>query len=179
MSEEGSSVGLEIGDKVMIMGGVLDRTIGVLYGFRPDRILILPTGVTDSVKRIPLTEDQVPEEEMGIEEIKIIRKVIRPGFVSLVDMKAGYMAETFGPNSTPTGTFMVESVNEEEDSAVFKTGTGELMPLTFGFMGIPEGVPFEVIRIRDPPVVDPNDDEEREEEVRDGCKGLTERVKEF
>jgi len=162
MSEEGSSVGLEIGDKVMIMGGVLDRTIGVLYGFRSDRILILPTGVTDSVKRIPLTEDQVPEEEMGIEEIKIIRKVIRPGFVSLVDMKAGYMAETFGPNSTPTGTFMVESVNEEEDSAVFKTGTGELMPLTFGFMGIPEGVPFEVIRIRDPPVVDPNDDEERE-----------------
>jgi len=153
MSEEGSSVGLEIGDKVMIMGGVLDRTIGVLYGFRPDRILILPTGVTDSVKRIPLTEDQVPEEEMGIEEIKLVRKVIRPGFVSLVDMKAGYMAETFGPDSKPTGTFMVESVNEEEDSAVFKTETGELMPLSFNFMGIPEGVPFEVIRIRDPPAV--------------------------
>jgi hypothetical protein len=162
MSEEGSSIGIELGDKVMIMGGILDRTIGVLYGFRPDRIIIQPVGVTDSIKRIPLTEDQVPEEELGIQEIKIIRKVVRPGFVSMVDMKAGYMAETFGPNSVPTGTFLVESVNYDDDSAVFKTETGELMPLDFHFMGIPEGVPFEVIRMRESPAVDPNQDEEDE-----------------
>jgi hypothetical protein len=172
MSEEGSSAGLELGDKVMIMGGILDRTVGVLYGFRSDRILIQPTGVTDSVKRIPLTEDQAPQEDLGIQEIKIIRKVVRPGFVSLVDMKAGYLAETFGPDSTPTGVFTVESVNEEEDSAVFKTETGEEIPITFGFMGIPEGMPFEVIRIREPPVVEANKNEQQEQsEEQEGQEG--------
>jgi len=152
MSEDSSlSVGLEIGDKVMILGGVLDKTIAYIYGFRPDRILIQPIGVTDSIKRIPLTADQIPDEQLGIQEIKIIRKVLRPGFVNLVDMKAGYIAETFGPDSVSTGTFTIESFNEEEDTAIFKTQTGETVPLTFGFMGIPEGFPFEVIRVREPP----------------------------
>ena len=163
MSEEGSSAGLELGDKIMIMGGVLDRTVGVLYGFRSDRILIQPTGVTDSVKRIPLTSDQVPEEELGIQEIKIIRKVIRPGFVCLVDMKAGYIAETFGPNSIPTGIFTIESVNEEDDSAVFKTENGEMLPVEFGFTGIPDGMPFEVIRVREPPPVEGQEGQEGQE----------------
>jgi len=54
MSEEESSPGIHIGDRVLITGGNLDGTRGKLYGMYPDHLAILPDGVTDRIIKIPL-----------------------------------------------------------------------------------------------------------------------------
>jgi len=143
-------VGLEIGDTVLVVGGQLNGTVGKLYGFSTDRINILPRGATDRVIKIPMING-APDPDLELQSISILKKAARPGFVSLIDLRAGQNVETFGDESAPTGVFKVISVNEEADSAVFEDETGGQEELEFNFTGINPELPYRVIRTREAP----------------------------
>ena len=150
MPGEQEEVGIEIGDKVLLLGGRHNKTVGVLYGIQKDRFTIQPLGVTSSVLHIPLVDNE-PDPELGIQEIQILKKAVKPGFIFLTDMHPGQLAETFTGEGQPAGTFKVESVDEINDSAVFLTEAGDRFEIVFGFTGIPRDLPYEVIRTREPP----------------------------
>jgi hypothetical protein len=149
---EEERVGLEIGDTVVVLGGQLNKTVGKIYGFSADRLLILPKGVTDRVVRIPLV-DGGPDPEMGVDNIVILKKAASPGFVAMIDMRAGQYVETFSSDSKPTGIYKVISVNEFDDSAVIEDEGGGQSELLFAFAGISTELPFEVIRTREAPAL--------------------------
>ena len=141
-------IGLEVGDTVLVLGGRLNKTIGKLYGFSMDRMAILPKGATDRIIKIPLV-DGLPDPDYEIESILILKKAVRPGFVTLIDLRAGQDVETFGADSEPSGVFKVTKVDEEKDSAVFEDKSGTQEEIVFGYSGIPRDLPFEVIRTRE------------------------------
>jgi len=157
---------LELGDYIVILGGSLNKTKGKIYQFSADRFAIQPVGATDRLIRIPLI-DGMPDPDLGIVEIKLLKKAAAPGFVHLVDLRAGQMVETFsesgqGPERGPN--FKVVSVNEDADSAVFEDEAGGQIDIVFGFTGIPRDLGYEVIRTREPTPVAQMAEVETEEE---------------
>jgi hypothetical protein len=86
--------GLELGDYIVILGGRLNKTKGKIYQFSEDRFSILPAGATDRLIHIPL-EDGLPDEELGIIDIQLVKKAAVPGFIHLVYLRAGQTVETF------------------------------------------------------------------------------------
>jgi len=166
--------GLELGDYIVILGGPLNKTKGKLYEFSEDRFSILPAGATDRVIHIPLV-DGLPDPELGIVEVKLLKKAAVPGFVHMVDLRAGQTVETFlrTESSIPTvgPVFKVISVNEEADSAVFEDDSGEQTDVVFGFTGIPRDLGYEVIRTREEPPVPQEASEAGENEASEDSEG--------
>ena len=154
--------GLELGDYIVIVGGSLNKTTGKLYSYSDDRFAILPSGATDRLIKIPLV-DGMPDPELGITDIKILKKAPVPGFIHLVDLRAGQMVETFleGPERGPY--FKVISVNEEDDSAIFQDEAGDQTEIVFGYTGIPRELGYEVIRTREIDEKPPVPEEEAQE----------------
>ena len=150
---EVQDVDLELGDTVYLRGGRLDKTQGILYGFSEDRFSVMPTGASDRVINVSLV-DGTPDPDLGLEEVIILKKAAKPGFIPLLDLRAGQRVETFSSGGVPSTRYSVKEVNEARDSAIFADETGEEEELVFGFKGIPRGLPFEVMRARDatPPV---------------------------
>ena len=142
--------GLELGDYIVILGGSLNKTKGKIYQFNQDRFSLLPAGTTDRLVHIPLV-DGLPDEDLGIMEIKLLKKAAVPGFIHLVDLRAGQTIETFLEGPTAGPIFKVVSVNEEADSAVFESEAGDQTDVVFGFTGIPRDLGYEVIRTREEP----------------------------
>jgi hypothetical protein len=143
-------VGLAIGDTAKIIGGRLDETVGHLYGFYPDRIALLPLGVTDRLIEISLV-GRKPDPELGIKEIKILKKAAKPGLIPLIDIQAGQFAETFTADGEPGPTFSVKEVDEGKRRIVLEDDAGEDVEVSLT-TGIPLELPFRVLRTRDPPV---------------------------
>lgn len=146
------SPGLEIGDLIVLLGGRLNKTVGKIYGFSPDRFTIQPRGLTDRVLHIPII-DGLPDPDLEIEEIKLLKKAVLPGFVNLIDLRAGQFVETFGREQEETGAFKVVTVDPENDTAVFLDDAGIETQLDFQFTGIPRDLPYEVIRTRESPAL--------------------------
>ena len=142
--------GLDLGDYIVILGGSLNKTKGKLYQFSEDRFSILPAGTTDRLIHIPLI-DGLPDPELGISDIKVLKKPAVPGFIHMVDLRAGQTIETFLEGPTAGPIFKVISVNEEADSAVFESEAGDQTDVVFGFTGIPRDLGYEVIRSREEP----------------------------
>ena len=176
---DGEDDGLELGDYIVILGGSLNKTKGKIYQFSSDRFAIQPVGATDRLIKIPLV-DGLPDPDLGIVEIKLLKKAAAPGFVQLVDLRAGQMVETFsdagqGPERGPI--FKVVSVDEEADSAVFQDEAGGEMTIVFGFTGIPRDLGYEVIRTREAPPVVVQGGTEGEGETEGGSEGSAEKPK--
>jgi hypothetical protein len=144
-------VGMELGDSVLILGGRLNKTVGKLYGLSEDRFTIQRIGESNTVTHIPLI-DGAPDPSYGIQEIKILKKVTKPGFVNLVDMRAGQYVEAFNASGEPAGVFQVIRVDEENDTCILLDENNEEIPIDFSFSGIPRDLEFEVIRTRESPV---------------------------
>ena len=148
--------GLELGDYIVILGGSLNKSKGKIYQFSEDRFSLLPAGTTDRLIHIPLV-DGLPDPDLGIIEIKLLKKAAVPGFVHLVDLRAGQTVETFLEGPTAGPIFKVISVNEEADSAVFESEAGDQTELIFGYTGIPRDLGYEVIRTREEPPEAPSE----------------------
>ena len=146
--------GLEIGDKVLVLGGSLNKTRGHLYGFDEDRLILLVSGSSDRVLKIPLV-DGLPDPELGIQAIKVLRKAPVPGFVAMLDLKVGDFVETFAAEGEAAGTFEITEVNPEIDSATFKDEAGSETVVAFGFQQVPRDLGVEVVRVREPPAALP------------------------
>lgn len=141
---------LTIGDRIVILGGSLNKTRGRLYGFGVDRMALLVDGSSDRILKIPFV-DGIPNPEFGIQAIKPLQKAAVPGFVAMLDLRVGLDVEAFGPEGVPAGVFKVSAVNPEEDSAVFTDKAGEETLVQFGFQEIPRDLGFEVIRAKEAP----------------------------
>jgi len=150
MSEEDSSPGIRIGDRLLLTGGQLDGTQGRLYGLYQDYLAILPDGVTDRVIKITLV-DGSPDPDLGLEELTILEEATRPGFVALSGMRAGDTIQSFGPDAVPQGLFTVKTLDSDEDSVLLLTETGEEVPIVFNFTGIPRELGIDVLRARETP----------------------------
>ena len=145
------SAGLFLGDTFVIIGGRLNKTKGKLYEITEDRFSLLPSGTTDRLVKIPII-DGMPDPELGISEIKLLRKSPSPSFIHLIDLRAGQTVETFLEGSAVGPVFTVISVNEENDSAVFEDEAGAQTEIVFGFSGIPRELGYEVMRTKESPV---------------------------
>jgi hypothetical protein len=174
--ETSEEPGIELGDTIIILGGSLNKTKGKLYEFTDERFSILPIGATDRIIKIPLV-DGAPDPELGITEIKILKKTPQPGFVHLVDLRAGQMVETFleGPVQGPK--FKVISVNEDDDSAVFQDDAGAEIKVEFGYRGIPRELGYEVMRTLESPAEEQGQVEEEGPEAVEP-KSLSEQLDE-
>jgi hypothetical protein len=169
--------GIELGDTIVILGGSLNKTRGKLYEFSEDRFSILPIGATDRIIKIALIDGE-PDPELGISEIKILKKSPQPGFVHMVDLRAGQTVETFleGPEAGPI--FKVVSVNEDDDSAVFQDEAGAEINIEFGFRGIPRELGYEVIRTQESPAAEAPSSDRAAEAESAAPKSLSLRVSE-
>jgi len=169
MEDIPEEAGLEIGDLIVILGGQLNKTVGKVYGFSEDQFTIQPRGLTDRVLHIPVI-DGLPDEELGIQEIKILKKAAEAGFVHLVDLRAGQYVETFDDTLEGRGVFKVISVDPVADSAIFADDAGIETVIEFGFTGIPRDLPYKVIRTREPPAPSApvTSEEEEQEQEEDG-----------
>jgi hypothetical protein len=176
VQQEEEIPGIELGDTIVILGGTLNKTRGKLYEFSEDRFSVLPSGATDRIIKIPLIDGE-PDPELGISEIKILKKSPQPGFIHMVDLRAGQTVETFldGPEAGPI--FKVVSVNEDDDSAIFQDEAGAEINIEFGFRGIPRELGYEVIRTLESPAAEAPPSESREAEGA-GPKSLSLRVSE-
>ena len=151
--ETSEDPGIELGDTIVILGGSLNKTRGKLYEFTDERFSILPIGATDRIIKITLV-DGAPDPELGITEIKILKKTPQPGFVHLVDLRAGQTVETFLEGPTQGPKFKVLSVNEDDDSAVFQDEAGAEIKVEFGYRGIPRELGYEVMRTLESPAAE-------------------------
>jgi hypothetical protein len=145
---------LGLGDFIVIIGGSLNKTRGKIYEFTEQRLSILPLGATDRLIKIDLI-DGLPDPDLGISEILLVKRSPKEGFISLIDLRAGQTIETFregpfgslGPQAGPV--LKVVSVNEDNDSAVFQDETGGEVEINFDFSGIPRELGYEVMRTRE------------------------------
>ena len=151
--EEAEDEGMDydVGDEVVVLGGQLNKTVGKLYGYFPDRFIIQPRGATDRVIRIDIIDGEL-DPDLGIDDLPIIKKTARRGFLSLVDMRAGQFVETFDSSSKSAGIYKVIKIDEAADSALLEDQAGTQTLIEFNFMGIPPDLPFTVIRTREAPV---------------------------
>jgi hypothetical protein len=141
-------VGMSLGDTIVIFGGSLNGTVGKLYGFSIDRFSILPNGSTDRLTHISLL-DGVPDPNLQIKQIVILKKAVMPGFVNLLDIHPEQYVETFDKDGNPGPIYKVKSVNEVQDSAVLIDETDAETTFHFGGTGISRDLPFEVMRMRE------------------------------
>ena len=139
---------LGLGDFIVIIGGSLNKTRGKIYEFTEQRLSILPLGATDRLIKIDLI-DGLPDPDLGISEILLVKRSPKEGFISLIDLRAGQTIETFreGPQAGPV--LKVVSVNEDNDSAVFRDEAGGEVEINFDFSGIPRELGYEVMRTRE------------------------------
>ena len=83
----------------------------------------MPDGVSDRLIDLPIGEEGI-DPDLGLEEISIIKKRSVPTFVSLVDLRVGQRAETFGPNGEQGPKYTVTRVDAENDIADMADETG-------------------------------------------------------
>ena len=140
---------IDLGDRVIVVGGRLDGTRGRIYYLDPDLIRILPDGVSDRLVDIKIIDGDI-DPELGIEAIYGISKRATPSFVAQIDAQTGYLAETFSATGEPGPTYMIREVNEANDTMVIEGETGDRIELEFIY-GIPLDQEFAVLRPREPP----------------------------
>ena len=148
--EEQEQIGL--GDTIMIEGGRLDRTRGRIYFMDDNLIRILPDGVSDSLKDIPLLEDN-PDPELGIEGIVLIKKAASASFVHLLDIRPDQIVTTFTSVGEPGPKFTVVSVDEEKDAVLLKDETEATLQPIEPYVGIRRDMNFAVMRVNEAPKV--------------------------
>ena len=141
--------GIDLGDRILIVGGVLDGLRGKLYYLDETLLGILPDGVLHRIERIPIVDGDF-DEKLGITNVYVLKKRVSPAFVVQSDFQEGYLAETVKPSGEMGITYKITSINEAEDSAVFVDNTGAEKKIAFNFTGIPQDEEFVVIRVREP-----------------------------
>ena len=164
---------LFVGDTIQFTQGPMVGTKGMIYYLDEELIRLLPTGVSDRLIDIDLTE----EDNVFFNEETRIKKdpTALQTFVEIADLKEGNLVQTFDADGTPVYIYKVASVNLQEDSAVFKEldenreETGNDLELVFTIdgrvRGIERDIGFSVVRPQpDDGPVSRNEDEEEEEE---------------
>jgi hypothetical protein len=152
----------ELGDRILLLGGRVDKLRGRIYYIDEDLIRILPDGVSDRLVDIPIVDGDL-DPALGIDTLYSIEKRTKPAFVSIIDAHAEQTAETFDATGEPGPTYTIVAVDEEADKLLLRDETGADLEVEFNFVGIPRDLPFAVLRPRQPPTEEgpgPNEEEE-------------------
>jgi hypothetical protein len=158
------NVGLELGDFIEVHSNRADiETVkGLIYYIDETRISILEEGKSRKlvVFNMEPDEDGVPSflEEYELTGIDIKEKRLLPSFVAQRGMAKDLQVETFDEEGEALATYVIKTVDEERDTAVFVDTAGEELTLDFAFKGIPKDrsvAPFDVLRVIEPPKLEP------------------------
>ena len=135
--EQESDFAVELGDEILIEGGLHDKLHGYVY-YRSEKLIrILPAGVTNLVIDLPLDENGDPLDILQIESISMIKKRVHATFVENFDIQAGFYVETFIDEDTKGPSFKIVTVDKYKDSCVLADSTGATLDVPFDYIGIP------------------------------------------
>jgi hypothetical protein len=155
-------ISYELGDRVLLLGGQIDKLQGRIYYIDENLIRILPDGVSDRIVDIPIVDGDL-DPSLEIEHLYSLSKRRNPSFISQISANIGQMAQTFGPNGEVGQVFTIKSVNEAIDSVLLEDDTGVETEVNFNFTGIPLDLPFAVLRPRELPSAENSNTEEVKE----------------
>lgn len=151
MAEETQAeIGIQLGDRIYIAGGIKDGLRGRIYYLDESMIKILPDGVQHRLEELPIQDGDI-SEELGITGLFVLRKRAAESFVEQNDFQVGYLLETIREDGSAGITYTIQSINEAEDSVVVTDETGAQKQIVFGFKGIPLEETFVIARVRQPP----------------------------
>jgi hypothetical protein len=158
---EGQNEGLELGDYVMVTsdGPSFEELHGRIYYIDETQIHILEDGKPRKVFIIPLVEDEesgapIPDPELQLTGMEIQEKRKLPSFVEQMSMKKGLMVDTFTAEGEGMATYIIEDVDPNTDTALFREESGDVLTIPFAFKGIPRAkniAPFDVLRVVEAP----------------------------
>jgi hypothetical protein len=163
---------IELGDRIRLSGGKYDKMTGRVIFRNENEIHLMPDGLTHTAIKLPITEEGF-EEDSGIDGVEILQKRKKPALVDVLDLGVGQQLETFEEDGTSGPTFIIKKVDPEKDTIVVTNEESGDIDLAFGFQGVPDSLPFRVIRGRQAPEVpkiEENDENENENENGDNDK---------
>ena len=160
---------LQLGDTLIILGGTLTGTRGKVYFVNDELIRIMPMGVSNRLIDIPIVDgDFDPSLDIGDGDINYIKATLKPpSFVNLQNFRAGQLIEAFKDGKL-VNKYILNLVNESEDSTILVDSNDEQFKVDFNFQGIPLDLPFDVLRGREVP------QEVKEEEIVEDIENLEE-----
>lgn len=141
---------IELGDRIMILGGPHDSTKGRVYYLDEELISILTDGASNRLIQIPILNGDFSEEQ-GVESIFPISKRASDAFVVQIDAQKGGTADSFSADGEPGIQYFIEDVNPGEDTLTLRDTTGDVRTYEMNGIGIPRDAPFAVLRPRPPP----------------------------
>lgn len=151
MTEEtNTEVGIQLGDRIYISGGIKDGLRGRIYYLDESMIKILPDGVQHRLEEIPIVEGDI-DESLGITGLYVLKKRAMESFVEQNDFQVNYLLETITGDGSAGIVYRIKSINEEEDSVIVEDETGAEKRIVFGFVGVPQDENFVIARVRQPP----------------------------
>lgn len=159
--DEEETLTYELGDRILLLGGRVDKLRGRIYYIDESLIRVLPDGVSDRLVDIPIVDGDL-DPTLGIDTLYSLEKRTQPAFVSQIDAHAEQTAETFGANGEPGPVYTIVAVDEAADKILLRDETGADLEVEFNFTGIPQDLPFAVLRPRQPREEPPGLNEEEE-----------------
>jgi len=174
--EEASGSDLGLGDRIQIESRVLGRVIGKIYYFDDSLLRILPDGVSNRLYDFPITAEGIDPK------LEIIGKILTeptdiPSFIEQNRLRVGATVDTFTAEGEPAGSYKVDALNTDDDTAVFVAEDGTRLDLEFNYTGIPRDAPFEVLRVM--PDVEPTPEENAATETEEEAQPPQEALDEF
>ena len=141
---------IELGDRIRLLGGAYDGTKGRIV-FRTDsEIHVMPDGVTNTAIIFKIDEDGF-DPEYGIESIEILQKRKKTALVDILDLAPGQLLETFNPDGSKGLVYTITKVDSDLDILTIKNEMDQEIEIPLNFRGIPDNLPFRVIRGRQAP----------------------------
>ena len=138
---------IELGDRIRLVGGKYDGTIGRVVKRTEDSIHLMPDGFTHKVEEFAISDEGF-EESSGIEAVEILQKRKQPSLVNILDLRPSQILETFVSDGTPGPSFSILTVDPATDSIVVTNEELGESTISFNFRGIPKDMPFTVVRGR-------------------------------
>jgi len=165
---------IELGDRIRLSGGKYDKMTGRVIFRNENEIHLMPDGLTHTAIKLPITEEGF-EEDTGIDGVEILQKRKKPALVDVLDLGVGQQLETFEEDGSSGPTFIIKKVDPEKDTIIVTNEESGDIDLAFGFQGVPDSLPFRVIRGRQAPEVPKleNLEEEENEETNEGTNNGT------
>lgn len=141
---------IELGDRIRLSGGQYDGTKGRVVYRSQDEIHLMPDGLTHTVMKFTLNEDGF-DDEYAIDGVEILQKRKKTAFIDILDLAPGQLLETFEQDGKPGPTYTIVKVDSDLDSIIVKNEDEGEVDISFGFKGVPDTLPFTVVRGRQAP----------------------------
>jgi hypothetical protein len=148
VEEEGPVI--ELGDRIRLSGGKYDGTTGRVIFRTQDELQLMPDGLTHTSIKFGLTEEGF-DEESGVETVEILQKRKKPALVDILDLAPGQLLETFDNDGKPGPIYTIVKVDTDKDAILVSNEDEGEVDLDFNFRGVPDSLPFRIIRGRQAP----------------------------